>query len=89
LEGDFSLTAPRFRRGRSFRPNGRGLVRPHGAGAALGSQQDSNLLLARRSVLGVLKIANPAFSEAEIDMEQDAAAAHIAGGVPDLAGRRP
>ncbi|HWM95827.1 MAG TPA: aminotransferase class III-fold pyridoxal phosphate-dependent enzyme, partial [Streptosporangiaceae bacterium] len=44
----------------------------------LGSQQDSNFLLADGgSVLGVLKIANPAFSAAEIEA-QDGAAAHIA-----------
>ena len=50
----------------------------------LGSQQDSNFLLADGgSVLGVLKIANPAFSAAEIEA-QDAAAAHIAGACPDL-----
>ena len=50
----------------------------------LGSQQDSNFLLADGgSVLGVLKIANPAFSAAEIEA-QDAAAAHIAGACQDL-----
>ena len=50
----------------------------------LGSQQDSNFLLADGGiVLGVLKIANPAFSAAEIEA-QDAAAAHIAGACPDL-----
>ena len=50
----------------------------------LGSQQDSNFLLADGgSVLGVLKIANPAFSAAEIGA-QDAAAAHIAAARPDL-----
>jgi len=50
----------------------------------LGSQQDSNFLLAEGgSVVGVLKIANPAFSAAEIDA-QDAAAAHIAAACPDL-----
>ena len=50
----------------------------------LGSQQDSNFLLADGgSVLGVLKIANPAFSAAEIEA-QDAAAAHIAAARPDL-----
>ena len=50
----------------------------------LGSQQDSNFLLAEGgSVLGVLKIANPAFSAAEIEA-QDAAAAHIAAARPDL-----
>ena len=50
----------------------------------LGSQQDSNFLLADGgSVLGVLKIANPAFSAAEIEA-QDAAAAHIAAACPDL-----
>jgi 4-aminobutyrate aminotransferase-like enzyme/Ser/Thr protein kinase RdoA (MazF antagonist) len=50
----------------------------------LGSQQDSNFLLADGySVLGVLKIANPAFSAAEI-AAQDAAAAHIAAARPDL-----
>jgi 4-aminobutyrate aminotransferase-like enzyme/Ser/Thr protein kinase RdoA (MazF antagonist) len=50
----------------------------------LGSQQDSNFLLADEdSVLGVLKIANPAFSVAEIEA-QDRAAAHIAGAFQDL-----
>ena len=50
----------------------------------LGSQQDSNFLLADGGgVLGVLKIANPAFSAAEIEA-QDAAAAHIAAARPDL-----
>ncbi|HEX6854517.1 MAG TPA: phosphotransferase, partial [Streptosporangiaceae bacterium] len=50
----------------------------------LGSQQDSNFLLADGGrVLGVLKIANPAFSAAEIEA-QDAAAAHIAGACEDL-----
>jgi Ser/Thr protein kinase RdoA (MazF antagonist) len=50
----------------------------------LGSQQDSNFLLADGgSVLGVLKIANPAFSAAEIEA-QDGAAAHIAGICEDL-----
>ena len=50
----------------------------------LGSQQDSNFLLADGgSVLGVLKIANPAFSAAEIEA-QDAAAAHIAAARPEL-----
>jgi 4-aminobutyrate aminotransferase-like enzyme/Ser/Thr protein kinase RdoA (MazF antagonist) len=50
----------------------------------LGSQQDSNFLLAGEgSVLGVLKIANPAFSAAEIEA-QDRAAAHIAGAGQDL-----
>jgi 4-aminobutyrate aminotransferase-like enzyme/Ser/Thr protein kinase RdoA (MazF antagonist) len=50
----------------------------------LGSQQDSNFLLADGGgVLGVLKIANPAFSAAEIEA-QDAAAAHIAAACQDL-----
>jgi 4-aminobutyrate aminotransferase-like enzyme/Ser/Thr protein kinase RdoA (MazF antagonist) len=50
----------------------------------LGSQQDSNFLLADGGgVLGVLKIANPAFSAAEIEA-QDAAAAHIAAADRDL-----
>ena len=50
----------------------------------LGSQQDSNFLLVNGgSVLGVLKIANPAFSPAEIEA-QDRAAAHIAGACEDL-----
>ena len=44
----------------------------------LGSQQDSNFLLADGgSVLGVLKIANPAFTAAEIEA-QDAAAERAA-----------
>jgi len=46
----------------------------------LGSQQDSNFLLAEPAggVLGVLKIANPAFSAAEIEA-QDLAAERVAG----------
>jgi len=46
----------------------------------LGSQQDSNFLLAEPAggVLGVLKIANPAFSAAEIEA-QDRAAERVAG----------
>ena len=45
----------------------------------LGSQQDSNFLLVEpdERVLGVLKIANPVFTAAEIEA-QDAAAEHIA-----------
>ena len=51
----------------------------------LGSQQDSNFLLAEPggAVAGVLKVANPAFSAAEIEA-QDGAAAHIAGACEDL-----
>ena len=51
----------------------------------LGSQQDSNFLLAEPAgaVAGVLKIANPAFSAAEIEA-QDGAAAHIARACEDL-----
>ena len=51
----------------------------------LGSQQDSNFLLVdpAGAVAGVLKIANPAFSAAEIEA-QDGAAAHIAGAYEDL-----
>ncbi|HEX3751136.1 MAG TPA: hypothetical protein VHW06_11305 [Streptosporangiaceae bacterium] len=51
----------------------------------LGSQQDSNFLLVdpASAVAGVLKIANPAFSAAEIEA-QDGAAAHIAGAYEDL-----
>lgn len=47
--------------------------------AALGSQQDANFLLRRPSgePVGVLKIANPAFSRIELEA-QDAAAAFIA-----------
>ena len=46
----------------------------------LGSQQDSNFLLVEPAgtVAGVLKIANPAFSAAEIEA-QDAAAERVAG----------
>ncbi|MFY9926974.1 MAG: hypothetical protein WAK82_03120, partial [Streptosporangiaceae bacterium] len=42
----------------------------------LGSQQDANFLLIRpdATVLGVLKIANPAFSPAEITAQDEAAA---------------
>ncbi len=57
------------------------------AGAtALGSQQDANFLLRRSSgeAIGVLKVANPAFTLAELEA-QDAAAAVIAAG----GGRRP
>ncbi len=45
----------------------------------LGSQQDSNFLLVEPDdrVLGVLKIANPVFTVAEIEA-QDAAAEHVA-----------
>jgi Ser/Thr protein kinase RdoA (MazF antagonist) len=45
----------------------------------LGSQQDSNFLLVEPDgqVAGVLKIANPAFTMAEIQA-QDAAAEHVA-----------
>jgi 4-aminobutyrate aminotransferase-like enzyme/Ser/Thr protein kinase RdoA (MazF antagonist) len=50
----------------------------------LGSQQDSNFLLVEADraggALGVLKIANPVFTAAEIDA-QDAAADHIAAAV--------
>jgi 4-aminobutyrate aminotransferase-like enzyme/Ser/Thr protein kinase RdoA (MazF antagonist) len=48
----------------------------------LGSQQDSNFLLAEAggAALGVLKIANPVFTAAEIEA-QDAAADHIAAAV--------
>jgi Ser/Thr protein kinase RdoA (MazF antagonist) len=51
----------------------------------LGSQQDSNFLLVEPAggVAGVLKVANPAFSAAEIEA-QDGAAAHIAGACQDL-----
>jgi len=45
---------------------------------ALGSQQDCNFLLVEGdTAVGVLKIANPAFTAAEIEA-QDAAAGHIA-----------
>ena len=49
----------------------------------LGSQQDSNFLLVEPAggVAGVLKIANPAFTAAEIEA-QDAAADHLAA-APD------
>jgi len=53
---------------------------------ALGSQQDQNFrVFARGSTdpLGVLKLSNPAFSEAEIDM-QDAAATVVAERSPHL-----
>ncbi|MEK7663496.1 MAG: phosphotransferase, partial [Actinomycetota bacterium] len=49
--------------------------------SSLGSQQDQNFVLRLAhsgDVLGVLKLSNPAFSEAEIQM-QDEAAAHLAG----------
>ena len=51
----------------------------------LGSQQDSNFLLTASdgTVLGVLKIANPAFNAAEIEA-QDAAADHLAATVGGL-----
>ncbi|WP_394686212.1 aminotransferase class III-fold pyridoxal phosphate-dependent enzyme [uncultured Microbacterium sp.] len=53
---------------------------------ALGSQQDQNFRVFRRGEslpLGVLKLSNPAFSEAEIDM-QDAAAALVADRSPHV-----
>ncbi|MEY4532951.1 MAG: hypothetical protein RI926_720 [Actinomycetota bacterium] len=49
--------------------------------SSLGSQQDQNFVLRRQDsgeVLGVLKLSNPAFSQLEIQM-QDEAAAHLAG----------
>jgi len=52
----------------------------------LGSQQDQNLRLFRRGgsePLGVLKISNPAFSGAEVEM-QDLAAARVAERSPQL-----
>ncbi|MGQ7298139.1 aminotransferase [Quadrisphaera sp. KR29] len=52
----------------------------------LGSQQDQNLRLFRSGhpePLGVLKISNPAFSEAEVDL-QDRAAAVVAERSPQL-----
>ena len=53
----------------------------------LGSQQDSNFLLADGGrVLGVLKIANPAFSAAEIEA-QDAAGTGEVEDTGDGAGR--
>jgi 4-aminobutyrate aminotransferase-like enzyme/Ser/Thr protein kinase RdoA (MazF antagonist) len=51
---------------------------------ALGSQQDANFLLAGDTgAVGVLKVANPAFSRVEIEA-QDAAADHIAGREPTV-----
>lgn len=53
---------------------------------ALGSQQDQNFRVFRRGEslpLGVLKLSNPVFSEAEIDM-QDAAAALVADRSPHV-----
>lgn len=53
---------------------------------ALGSQQDQNFRVFRAGSdepLGVLKLSNPAFSEAEIDM-QDAAAAAVAERSPHV-----
>ena len=55
----------------------------------LGSQQDSNFLLADGgSVLGVLKIANPAFSAAEIEA-QDARGRAYRGRRARSCGSRP
>ena len=51
--------------------------------SSLGSQQDQNFVLRAEDsgeILGVLKLSNPAFSVAEIQM-QDEAAAHLAGKV--------
>ena len=51
--------------------------------SSLGSQQDQNFVLRVEDsgeILGVLKLSNPAFSVAEIQM-QDEAAAHLAGKV--------
>lgn len=53
---------------------------------ALGSQQDQNFRVFQRGStepLGVLKLSNPVFSEAEIDM-QDAAAATVAARSPHV-----
>ncbi|AZS45291.1 2,2-dialkylglycine decarboxylase [Microbacterium oleivorans] len=53
---------------------------------ALGSQQDQNVRVFERGStqpLGVLKLSNPAFSEAEIEM-QDAAAATVAERSPQV-----
>ena len=52
---------------------------------SLGSQQDANFLLTEPdgSILGVLRVANPAFTAAELDA-QDAAADHIALRDPEL-----
>ncbi|RAG85974.1 aminotransferase [Streptacidiphilus pinicola] len=56
-----------------------------GQAEELGSQQDANFLLRAEdgSVLGVLKIANPAFGAAEIEA-QDEAAERIAAACPEL-----
>ncbi|GAY16046.1 aminotransferase [Mycobacterium sp. shizuoka-1] len=67
----------------------RGIVKTHfGVDAqvtALGSQQDANFLLSGSGggPVGVLKIANPAFSRIELEA-QDAAAAHISGCEPGV-----
>ena len=52
---------------------------------SLGSQQDANFLLthADGTIIGVLRVANPAFTAAELDA-QDAAADHMAARDPDL-----
>jgi len=53
--------------------------------APLGSQQDANFLLSNSDgdPIGVLKIANPAFSRIELEA-QDAAAAYIRQAEPDV-----
>ncbi|CAB4934324.1 MAG: aminotransferase [Actinobacteria bacterium] len=57
----------------------------HVSALSLGSQQDANFLLTETdgTVVGVLRIANPAFTHAEIDA-QDAAAERIAEREPDI-----
>ncbi len=52
---------------------------------SLGSQQDQNFMAhdAGGEAVGVLKISNPAFAEAEIDL-LDRAADLVAAGRPDL-----
>jgi len=52
---------------------------------SLGSQQDANFLLTQTdgTIVGVLRVANPAFTAAELDA-QDAAADHMAARDPSL-----
>jgi 4-aminobutyrate aminotransferase-like enzyme/Ser/Thr protein kinase RdoA (MazF antagonist) len=62
-----------------------GLDIPDAGVTPLGSQQDANFLLAGADgrPVGVLKIANPAFTRGEIEA-QDAAAGFVAGAEPGL-----
>ncbi len=57
--------------------------RIEGTATELGSQQDANFLITTPGGRYVLKVSNPAFSAADLDA-QDRAAAHVAGLEPDV-----